>query len=358
MLEKLEKKFGKYAIHNLIYYILGAYVIGYVLYLAKPEWYEYIVLYPSLVMKGQVWRLFTWVCTVPQALNIFLIFMFLFYFFIGKSLEQTLGAFQYNVYIFSGWFFTTLGVMAVYWISSAINGVSGAISISASTYYLNLTSFLAFAVIFPDTRVFFFGIIPIKMKILAWIDGIYLGLQVVSGLIVALTSDNVVSQALQLYYGYPPSSFEVAIMRQASISLVVTIMISMLNFIIFFLAGAKKRADSRKRYRDFSRKAEQGRRDAQNRQQTDQSTETSRESMPFGRGTFGQARGTYQADSSREQSRKRYRADQSDALVHRCTICGRTNIENPDLMFRYCSKCSGSHEYCQEHLFTHVHLKE
>ena len=69
MIEKLEKKLGKYAVKNLIYYILGAYVIGYVLYMAKPEWYEYIVLYPSLVMKGQVWRLFTWVCTVPQSLT-------------------------------------------------------------------------------------------------------------------------------------------------------------------------------------------------------------------------------------------------------------------------------------------------
>ena len=84
MIEKLEKKLGKYAVKNLIYYILGAYVIGYVLYMVKPEWYEYIVLYPSLVMKGQVWRLFTWVCTVPQSLNILIIFMFLFYFFIGK----------------------------------------------------------------------------------------------------------------------------------------------------------------------------------------------------------------------------------------------------------------------------------
>ena len=44
-------------------------------------------------------------------------------------------------------------------------------------------------------------------------------------------------------------------------------------------------------------------------------------------------------------------------IVHRCSICGRTNLTNPDLTFRYCSKCAGNHEYCQEHLFTHVHVK-
>ena len=60
MIDRLEKNFGKYAVKNLIYYILGAYVIGYILYMIKPEWYMYIVLDPAMVMKGQVWRLFTW----------------------------------------------------------------------------------------------------------------------------------------------------------------------------------------------------------------------------------------------------------------------------------------------------------
>jgi hypothetical protein len=42
---------------------------------------------------------------------------------------------------------------------------------------------------------------------------------------------------------------------------------------------------------------------------------------------------------------------------HRCEVCGRTEITNPELEFRYCSKCSGQHEYCQDHLFTHQHVK-
>jgi len=40
---------------------------------------------------------------------------------------------------------------------------------------------------------------------------------------------------------------------------------------------------------------------------------------------------------------------------HKCCVCGRTDITNPELDFRYCSKCIGNYEYCQEHLYTHVH---
>lgn len=42
---------------------------------------------------------------------------------------------------------------------------------------------------------------------------------------------------------------------------------------------------------------------------------------------------------------------------HKCAICGRTEDSNPELEFRFCSKCDGNYEYCQEHLFTHEHVK-
>lgn len=41
---------------------------------------------------------------------------------------------------------------------------------------------------------------------------------------------------------------------------------------------------------------------------------------------------------------------------HKCCICGRTDADSPELTFRYCSKCAGNREYCQEHLFTHQHF--
>ena len=42
---------------------------------------------------------------------------------------------------------------------------------------------------------------------------------------------------------------------------------------------------------------------------------------------------------------------------HKCTICGQTEESNPDLEFRFCSKCNGNYEYCSNHLFTHEHIK-
>ncbi len=41
---------------------------------------------------------------------------------------------------------------------------------------------------------------------------------------------------------------------------------------------------------------------------------------------------------------------------HKCAVCGRTEETNPELTFRFCSKCAGNYEYCEEHLFTHRHV--
>ena len=43
---------------------------------------------------------------------------------------------------------------------------------------------------------------------------------------------------------------------------------------------------------------------------------------------------------------------------HKCTVCGRTEQDGDDLEFRFCSKCDGNYEYCQDHLFTHQHIKK
>jgi hypothetical protein len=47
----------------------------------------------------------------------------------------------------------------------------------------------------------------------------------------------------------------------------------------------------------------------------------------------------------------------SGITKHKCAICGRTEQDDPTLTFRFCSKCEGNYEYCQEHLFTHTHVR-
>lgn len=57
----------------------------------------------------------------------------------------------------------------------------------------------------------------------------------------------------------------------------------------------------------------------------------------------------------RRNYNKQVRTAKRENISHKCVVCGRTDKEYPDLQFRYCSKCTGNKEYCQDHLFTHIH---
>ena len=111
----MERKFGRYAIHNLSTYIIGAYVIGYFLYFLAPGvLYNYLSLEPYYILRGQIWRLITWVLIPPESPGIFTIIMLMLYYSLGNSLEQTWGAFRYNAYIFSGIISTIIGAFILY----------------------------------------------------------------------------------------------------------------------------------------------------------------------------------------------------------------------------------------------------
>lgn len=67
--------------------------------------------------------------------------------------------------------------------------------------------------------------------------------------------------------------------------------------------------------------------------------------------------------SPKEIKRKREFKTQTKILPagktrHRCAVCGRTEEDGEQMEFRYCSKCAGSYEYCQDHLYTHQHIAE
>lgn len=56
--------------------------------------------------------------------------------------------------------------------------------------------------------------------------------------------------------------------------------------------------------------------------------------------------------------RRQTRSTPTSGPKHKCAVCGRTELDDPSLVFRYCSKCDGDYEYCQDHLFTHEHVKK
>ncbi|MBQ6814340.1 MAG: hypothetical protein IJP13_02250 [Lachnospiraceae bacterium] len=294
-LSKLERKIGKYAIPNLIKYLLVAYVIGYVTLLIDQRIYNYLILDPELVCRGQVWRLFTWICTIPQQLDIFVIFMFMLYYWIGTTLERYWGTFRYNMYIFSGWFFMTVGAMLIYLITELTTG--NGISLPMETYYINMASFLAFATIFPDMQLMFMMMIPIKIKWLAIADLIILAYDFFSNLSVVLKHSP--EQIAFLSMGRVSSEMYIAACA--------SIVISILNFILFYFLTKKGRSFS-------------------------------------------------PSEVKRKRQYKRQVNEARGITKHKCAICGRTENDGEGLVFRFCSRCEGNYEYCQDHLFTHEHV--
>ncbi len=50
-------------------------------------------------------------------------------------------------------------------------------------------------------------------------------------------------------------------------------------------------------------------------------------------------------------------AKEKKGYLHKCAVCGKTDVTNPELEFRYCSRCNGYHCYCQDHINAHVHIE-
>ncbi len=278
-LNKMERKFGRYAIHNLTLYLIICYVIGYIIWYTVPNMILYLTLDPSLIVRGQVWRLISWVLIPPGSFDILTVIMLFFYYSIGTSLERAWGTFRYNVYIFSGIIFTVIGAFILFLIYP--NGSFLTISLSFSTYYINMSIFLAYAMSYPDMQVLLYMVIPIRIKWLAYADIAYLEYMFWQG--------NLVSR--------------------------VAIGASLLNFIVFYFATKNFKPYTPK---EFARK-----------------------------------------QKFRKEVKKNPPPSQAhkSGPRHRCAVCGRTELDDPNLEFRYCSKCNGNYEYCQDHLFTHEHKK-
>lgn len=281
----LERKVGKYAIRNLSLCLIICYGFGYAINAVNPEFLNYLSLNPYAILHGQIWRIFTWILVPPSSFNFFTIIMLYFYYSIGTNLEHTWGAFQYNLYIFSGMLFTLLGSMLLYVVLLVMPSTSGMSPAEAnyffaqigrmfSTYYVNMSIFLAFAATFPEVQVLLMFIIPVKVK---WLGIIY---------------------AVMLIYGFLAGSFVSKFVIGASL----------INFVVFFLFSRNLSHISPKQIKRRTVYKQQVR----------------------------------QANS---------------VTKHKCAVCGRTEQDSPDLEFRFCSKCEGNYEYCQEHLFTHEHVK-
>lgn len=192
---RLRRKLEKYAIPNLTLYLIICYGIGYLMQYLVPAGYQYLMLDPFLVLKGQVWRLVTWILIPPDSSNIFFVLITLYlYYSLGGLLERIWGTYKYNVYLFSGLLFTILGAFVLCGYSVlmgaqptmytglyVLNNGSAVYFGQFSTYYINMSIFLACAASIPDVQVLLMFLFPIKVKWLGIVYGIILLVNCIQG---------------------------------------------------------------------------------------------------------------------------------------------------------------------------------
>jgi len=297
-LDKLERKFGKYAVPDLIRYVIVLYCAGAVIGMLNPGiYYSYLCLDMAAVFRGQIWRLFTFLVEpygFSKGLGMFISILFFLiqvhlFFMFGRSLEQAWGTFRFNMYFFCGYILNIVAALILY--LSPLH-----LEVYYSGFqYIYWSMFFAFAVINGDMQFLLYFVIPIKVKWLAVLDGAYLLYQITSNLYHGIQ-----------FLAYGSAGYAYAAVY---ISSAVAIIVALANFIVFFFATRNYKRISPKdirRRRDFKRQTQQD----------------------------------------------------SGVPRHRCAVCGRTELDNENLDFRFCSKCEGNYEYCSDHLFTHQHVKK
>lgn len=302
MLEKIEKKLYKFSIPNLMRYIIFIMIIGFCINMIDPEIYTtYLALDFSKIMDGEIWRLFTFILYCNSGTDIWSIFLFsiglMFNFFIGNGLEMIWGRFWFNAYFFSGIIFNILGSLIVFMCTG--------FNVSIGMEYVLESMFLAFAILFPDVKVNLYFVLPIKIKWMGYLYGVML-------LLNAIT-----------YFSMGDS---------IGISMGVNVIASVLNFIIFGLLTRKRQSLQNRTLNNLFKKV----------------SKLSEQTIKL----------TEELEKENNLNTKEKVPKMKPKYLHKCCICGKTDVDNSDLEFRYCSKCFGEHEYCMDHLFTHEHIKE
>lgn len=287
-MKNIRKKFDLFCFKNrdkgipnlMLYIVLGTAVV-YIMSQMAGNYYLYNLLFFSRekILQGQIWRLITYPLTYDAG-NLLLTAISLFcYYSLGRAMENVWGTLRFNLFYLTG-----IVMMDVY--CMIFGGY-------ASVTYLNLSLFLSYATLYPDSHFLLFFIIPVKAWIFALID-----------LVIVLID--------LITYPFPYNLFSV---------------ISLANYFLFFgkdvlnVIPMSWRANARRLLRKRPKQ---------------QKTKV----IPFDAGSY---------EASHAAPKAPY--------THRCTICGRTDVSNPELEFRYCSRCKGYYCYCQDHINNHSHIQ-
>ena len=313
-MSNFERKFGKYAIPNLTVILIGCYVIGYIMTYVNGAFLDYLTLNPYMIFhKGEVWRLLSWIIVPPDTPDLFTVIMLIFYYSIGTTMERTLGTYKYNVFIFRGLFLTILAASLCYAICYFLPDVMLTVYGKEVMQYIkssgnlewtkeNVLAFLSY--LYNDLGVAsFFSTYYINMSIFMAFAIVYPEMMVYLMFVIPVKVKwlGILDLILLGYY-----------LVVGNIFIKFSVGAALINIAIFFFSVRSMghlKPSQIKRRAEFQHKIQKGEKQAKS------------------------------------------------LTRHKCAICGQTEADNPDLEFRFCSKCNGNYEYCSQHLYTHEHVK-
>src|SRR5438105_8868660 len=159
-LDKLERRFGFLGIPGLIRIVIGFTALVYVLVYLNRGFESFLTLDPALILRGQVWRLVTYIF-LPQTFSpLWVLLALWFLWFIGEGLERAWGSFRLTLYFVVGMIGTTIA--AFFFGGNFSNGM------------LITSLFFAFARFYPDEVIYILFILPVKIKWAAWVVAAFL----------------------------------------------------------------------------------------------------------------------------------------------------------------------------------------
>lgn len=159
IIDKLEKKLGRFAVDNLTYYLIAGQVLAFLLITSYPQYSRYFTLKGSRVLAGQWWLLLTFLFNPISKSLLFVIFVWYIFYLYGSVLERRWGSFRYLIYVLISY----IGIVILAFIFP---------DVELTNAYIYASLFLAFAYLYPNFQLLLFFIIPVKIKwlaILTWI---------------------------------------------------------------------------------------------------------------------------------------------------------------------------------------------
>lgn len=164
LLDRLERRFGRYAPDNITAVVVTLMGVAGVLELFRPGFTGALTLEPAMVRGGQLWRLASWLILPPSFSPIWLFFAVWWTWFCGSRLQSLMGSFRYALYWLTGWAVTTALAMAL--------------GLTTTNSAILMSLFLGFATYEPDFEILVLFVLPVRVKWLAWLDAAAIAWQV------------------------------------------------------------------------------------------------------------------------------------------------------------------------------------